>query len=201
MNWPSMFPERTQISTIFSQYSHSNWPIWFWQNRFFGRNVPWQKTHQMVCELFYGSAQPTSWIWFWPNQICPRRPNILILVLTNQNPKISILVVDQTNQNSNVGLSQAKIGFAKTKFKMLVLPEPNLPKGVHKPFGRILVMWENPFSKKYTIVEDCLDGSRVASFDWNSDQKSNGGGSLANDFLQIIIQILIKNPVWKITCG
>jgi len=75
------------------------------------------------------------------------------------------LVGDQTNQNSNVGLLWAKISFAKTKFKMLVLPEPNLLKGVHEPFGRILVLLENPFLKKYTIVEDCLDGSRVASFD------------------------------------
>jgi len=64
-----MFPEWTQISTIFSQYFHSNWPIWFWQNRFLGekysgkRNTAWFVNSSMALpnqHLEFGFGQTKS---------------------------------------------------------------------------------------------------------------------------------------------
>ena len=67
INWPSMFPEWTQISTIFSRYSNSNWPIWFWQNHLFSRKILWQKIRKPISKIMVGHG-PNFQKWLLTDQ-------------------------------------------------------------------------------------------------------------------------------------
>ncbi len=141
INWPSMFPEWTPLNGHkFPRYSHSNWPIWFWQNHLFSRKILWPKNHKPISKIMVGH-RPNFQKWLltdqfqkdgWPptkfwkmvahrpisKKMVGHQPKFEKWLLTNQFQKLW-LATDQNFKNGCSPTNFKNFGWPPTKFNLI----------------------------------------------------------------------------------